>query len=141
MSLKSHFVGTVLILVTTFSISAQDRDTPQNGPGQNHTRLRAGQDSASPSDASPSDMVEGIHPDLLMHLQEMQRYETARDGGRAAAAEKARQRRARLAAARWYGHSPLRPMVSSIPMMGSYFPVSNSDVTRPAQWFHTRSAD
>ena len=144
MGLKSNLAGTLLVFVTSFAVSAQDLDRVGNG----HATARPPQarhDEASPSDLLPAgtmaSMVEGIHPDLLMHLQEMQRYDAARDGGRAAAAEKARQRRARLAASRWYGHSPLRPTVSSIPMMGNYFPVFNSDVSRPAQWYHTRSTN
>jgi hypothetical protein len=125
MNAKVFWISTMLLLTVSFSALAQQRDIPAHGGGG--------------PQSSPSDLNGGVHPDLLLHMQEIQRYESRNDLARQAAVEKAQQRRARLAASRWYGHTPLRPMVSSIPTMGSYFPVWSSDVTRPIQWFHVRA--
>jgi hypothetical protein len=89
---------------------------------------------------SPSDADGGVHPDLVAHMNDLRRYEEKRSLAQQAAMEQAEQRRARLAAARWYGHSPLRPMVSSMPMMGDYFPVISTDVNRPVQYLQFRAA-
>lgn len=89
----------------------------------------------------PSDPLGPVHPDLLMHLQEMQRYADPQSLARARAIEKAQMRQARISASKWYGHSPLRPMVSSLPAMGSYYPIWNTDVARPRQWYLTRFPD
>jgi hypothetical protein len=89
---------------------------------------------------SPSDVSGGVHPDLVSHMNDLRRYEESRSLAQLAAIEKAEQRRARLAAARWYGHSPLRPIVSSLPVMGDYFPAVRTDVHRPVQWFQIRAS-
>jgi hypothetical protein len=122
----AFWIGTWLVTTWSLSAQAQFPEIPRDG-----NELPA---------ASPNDPQGGIHPDLLRQMQEIQRYEARQDLAQQGAMEKAQQRRARLAAARWYGHSPLRPMVSSIPTMGTYFPVWSSDVTRPAQWFHIRAS-
>lgn len=39
------------------------------------------------------------------------------------AQQRAAQRQARIDSAKWYGHSPLRPVVSSLPYMETYSPI------------------
>ena len=99
---------------------------------QDPTRTPPSRDAAP---VSPSDLPAPIHPDAWAHLQQMRRYETPRQVARLKAAEEAQQRRARLSAQRWYGYSPLRPIVGATPTMGNYYPVWNTDVPRPFRWY------
>jgi len=84
---------------------------------------------------SPSDLPPATHADTWAHLQQMRRYESPRQIARMKAAEEAQQRRARLNSQRWYGYSPLRPIVGATPTMGNYYPIWNTDVHRSYRWY------
>jgi len=116
-------VGVTSLVMTAAVIArAQDADAPPVPPA-------GGQ--VSPSDLPPPD----VDPDTWAHLQRMRRYENPRQMARMKAAEEAQQRRARLNSQRWYGYSPLRPIVGATPTMGNYYPIWNTDVRRPLRWY------
>jgi len=118
----------VLSLVITSAVMARAQDGDDDLPAP----------PAAVSEVSPSDLPPpNVHPDLWAQLQQMRRYETPRQIARLKAMEEAEQRRARLNAQRWYGYSPLRPVVSATPTMGNYFPIWNTDVPRPFRWYGT----
>jgi hypothetical protein len=87
-----------------------------------------------PVQPSPSDL-----PAPRLHVQtgSQHGYVTPREIARMRAAAEAEQRHARLSAQRWYGYSPLRPIVSADPTMSNYFPIWNTDVARPFIWYST----
>ena len=77
----------------------------------------------SPADEStgpiidlPSDVT--VTPEMWMYLHDYQSNKDTKHLILKRAQERAQQRRARLAAQHWYGHSPLRPTANSIPQMG-----------------------
>src|SRR5262245_10743217 len=90
-----------------------------------------GKAEASPSDLPPP----GIQPDVWSHLQAMRQYESPRQIARMKAAEEAQQRRSRLSSQRWYGYTPLRPIIGATPSMGNYYPIWNTDVGRVYGWY------
>ena len=63
----------------------------------------------------PSDV--SVTPEMWMYLHEYQSNKDPKQAIRKRAEFRAKQRRARLAAQRWYGHSPLRPTANSLPQM------------------------
>ncbi|MDP6447967.1 MAG: hypothetical protein QF805_29510, partial [Pirellulaceae bacterium] len=68
----------------------------------------------------PNDEAGNIDPRVWLYVNELKRYEDPKRAVRRNAELRAQQRRARLASQRWYGISPLRPTVSSIPAMSHY---------------------
>jgi len=112
----------VTSLVMTSAVISRAQDAEVSAPP------KAGQ-------VSPSDLPPAVDPDTWAHLQRMRRYENPRQMARMKAAEEAQQRRARLSAQRWFGYSPLRPIVGVTPSMGNYYPVWNTDVPRPFRWY------
>jgi hypothetical protein len=55
-----------------------------------------------------------------LYLRHQQNAETSLKIRQAKAQHKAAQRQARIDTAKWYGYSPLRPTVSSLPNLGTY---------------------
>jgi hypothetical protein len=118
--------GVISVLVTA-AVIARAQDAEAVNPPANQGQV------------SPSDLPPDIHPDTWAHLQRMRRYENPRQMARLKAAEEAQQRRARLNSQRWYGYSPLRPIVGATPTMGNYYPIWNTDVPRPFRWYGMRT--
>jgi hypothetical protein len=111
-----------IVLATATDVNAQE-------PADGQAAAGAGQI------ASPSDLPPPIHPEVWRQLEQIRRYDSPRTIARMKAAEEAQQRRARLNAQRWYGYSPLRPIVGATPSMGNYYPIWNTDVPRPFVWY------
>ena len=112
---------TSLVVTAAVMVQAQDAEAPPTPP--------AG------AQVSPSDLPPAVDPDTWAHLQRMRRYDSPRQMARMKAAEEAQQRRARLSSQRWYGYTPLRPIVGATPTMGNYYPIWNTDVPRPLRWY------
>jgi hypothetical protein len=85
--------------------------------------------------AAPSDLPPPTEPQLQQTWREARPYLEPREIARQKSAEEAEMRRSRLSAQRWYGYSPLRPIVMADPSSGNYFPIWNTDLRRPRQWY------
>jgi len=72
--------------------------------------------------------------DVWFYLQAMRRYDDPKQAVRRKAEAKAEQRRARMAARKWFGISNLRPTVSHVPWMGTYGPRWSGNSYDPLQW-------
>lgn len=81
---------------------------------------------------SPGDVAPTV--DMWFYEQELQRYENPKNAVRRKAEERAVQRRARLAAQRWFGFSPTRPPASSDPIHGDYSPTWTGRGHYPFRW-------
>lgn len=122
MNFKPAVFGALLTLALWVPSHAQDKDAALLPPPK------------SPKvQPSPSDQRAALPHDLLMHLRDMQRYGDEYSLARQRAIEKAEARQARISAAKWFGYSPSRPHVSSVPSMSSYYPIWNTDVRYPTQ--------
>ena len=64
------------------------------------------------SDPSPSDRAVEQSPELYMMMKMMERYDDPKQAVQRKAAQKAADRRSRMATQKWYGFSPSRPAVS-----------------------------
>jgi hypothetical protein len=71
---------------------------------------------------------------MWFYLQELRRYDDPRTVTRRVAEEKADQRRARLAAQKWYGYLAGRPLASHTPFMGTYSPMWVGNGKDAFQW-------
>lgn len=72
--------------------------------------------------------------DMWFYLQELQRYDDPHMAIRRKEERKAKQRRQRLAAMKWYGYSPGRPPANPIPAMGHYSPSWVGNGSDPYVW-------
>ena len=72
--------------------------------------------------------------DMWFYLQELRRYDDPQVALRRKAEEKARQRRQRLAAMKWFGWSQSRPTASPTPTMGVYSPSWVGNGADPYHW-------
>lgn len=72
--------------------------------------------------------------DMWFYLQELQRYEDPQIAIRRKEELKAKQRRQRLAAMKWYGYCPGRPPANPIPTMGRYSPSWVGNGSDSALW-------
>ncbi len=72
--------------------------------------------------------------DMWFYLQELRRYDDPQVVIRRKAELKAQQRRQRLAAMKWYGYSPSRPMANPTPSMGVSSPMWIGNGADPYQW-------
>jgi hypothetical protein len=71
---------------------------------------------------------------MWFYLQELRRYDDPQVMIRRKAEKKARQRRQRLAAMKWYGYSPSRPMANPVPIMGYHSPMWSGNGGDPYLW-------
>jgi hypothetical protein len=74
---------------------------------------------------------------MLMYLQAMRRYDDPQQAVRRNAEQRAAERRARIAAMKWYGFSNSRPQASPTPFMGTYSPVWSGNSWAPYHWYGT----
>jgi hypothetical protein len=123
MAMKSLVISSLALAGWLFVSAAQAQDEPG---------LPAG------GQFSPSDLPPPVQP-LWQPAQDSRSYLEPRQIARQKSAEEAELRRSRLSAQRWYGYSPLRPTVMANPIMGNYFPIWNTDVYRPRQWYGVSS--
>jgi hypothetical protein len=72
--------------------------------------------------------------DMWFYLQELRRYDDPQVMIRRVAERKAEQRRQRLAAMKWFGYCPSRPMANPIPSMGVHSPMWIGGGPHPYQW-------
>lgn len=72
--------------------------------------------------------------DMWFYLQELRRYDDPQVMVRRKAEQKAAQRRARLAAMRWYGWMQGRPIANPVPSMGYYSPMWGGNGPDPYLW-------
>jgi hypothetical protein len=75
-----------------------------------------------------------LTPEMLLYLQAMRRYDDPKQAVRRNAEQKADQRRARLAALKWYGFSNQRPQAAPTPFTTTYSPVWTGNVWDPYRW-------
>jgi hypothetical protein len=112
-------IGTLVLAGCCWTMTGQAQELPAPVP---------------PGPPSPSDLA--VPPAARAAAEyDWQRYQNPRDIARQRSAAEADQRQARLSAQRWYGYSPLRPVVSAVPATSNYFPIWNTDVPRPFQWY------
>ncbi len=88
----------------------------------------AGDDNAT-SAATPT-----MTPEMWYYMQEMQRYDDPAQVVRRNAEFSASQRRARLAAMKWFGVSNSRPQAWVTPFTASYSPMSAGNGWGPYWW-------
>lgn len=72
--------------------------------------------------------------DMWFYLQELRRYNDPRMAIRRREALKARQRRQRIAAMKWYGYSQSRPTANPMPLTGYYSPMWAGNGSDPYLW-------
>jgi hypothetical protein len=78
--------------------------------------------------------TENVTPEMWLYMQEMRRYDDPLNAVRAHAADRAAQRRARLAAQAWFGFSNTRPQASPMPFTDMYSPTWVSNSWNPYGW-------
>ena len=78
------------------------------------------QDTAEPA---PVDGVTAPTEDMWFYLQELRRYDDPQVMIRRREERKAEQRRMRLAAMKWFGFSPSRPIANPVPFYGTAAPI------------------
>ena len=96
--------------------------TAQDSAGDNHAL----------SAATPT-----MTPEMWYYMQEMQRHDDPAQAVRRNAEFHAAQRRARLAATKWFGLSNSRPQASVTPFMGTYSPTWAGNGGNPYWWVGT----
>lgn len=75
-----------------------------------------------------------ISPEMWAYIQELRRQDDPKQTVRRVAAEKAQQRRNRLASQAWYGYSNLRPVASPMPFTTTYSPSWTGNNLNEYQW-------
>ena len=75
-----------------------------------------------------------VTPEMWFYLQEYRRHKSPEEAVRRKAEFRARQRRNRLAAQRWFGFSNLRPTVNPVPYYGSYSAAWAGNIWNPSTW-------
>ncbi|MDZ4819680.1 MAG: hypothetical protein SGJ20_11980 [Planctomycetota bacterium] len=73
-------------------------------------------------------------PEMWFYEQERRRYEDPQAAVREVAQQRSAQRRARIAAMKWYGMSNSRPIASPDPVHGTYSPRWVSGGFNPSLW-------
>lgn len=100
--------------------------------------------AASPSDQPqvnrPAEMPANMPIEVWQYMESMKRYEDPKMAVRRKAEQRAAAREARLASQRWYGVSPLRPMASPLPFMGTAAPMWAGNTWDPYRWVAPRQA-
>ncbi|MFO7902453.1 MAG: hypothetical protein R6U98_07325 [Pirellulaceae bacterium] len=88
------------------------------------------------SERQPLANADEIEPteDMWFYLQELQRYDDPQIAIRRKEELKAKQRRQRLAAMKWYGYSPGRPPANPMPTMGHHSPMWVGNGSDPYLW-------
>ena len=118
--MKQLVLGFVIVpaMLVCSVVAAQDVDKLQE-PGKQISPLEA--------DVAQTE-------DMWFYLQELRRYDDPQMAIRRKAELKGRQRRQRLAAMKWFGYSPSRPMANPIPSMGYASPMWAGNGSDPYLW-------
>jgi len=72
--------------------------------------------------------------EMWFYAQELQRYDDPKLSVRRKAEGRAKSRRNRLAAMRWFGLSKARPEANPTPWFGTYLPVWRGNHSDPYRW-------
>ena len=73
-------------------------------------------------------------PEIWFYQEQLRRYEDPRVTIRQNAEQRAEQRRARIAAMKWYGFSNSRPQANPTPWGAAYSPMWTSNSANPFHW-------
>lgn len=85
-------------------------------------------------DRAPAPAASQVNPEVWLYMQQLQRYDDPKQAVRRKAEQRAANRRARLASQRWFGFSPLRPIASPVPWMGTAAPMWVGNTWDPFRW-------
>ena len=114
-----RFIGSIFVAaLLTGVVCAQQPQNNNNAAAENQQLEQTG----------------GLTPELQLYLQEMRRYEDPQQVVKRNAAQRAAQRRSRLASMKWFGLSNQRPRASVTPFMGTYSPAWVGNSWNPYHW-------
>jgi hypothetical protein len=88
----------------------------------------------APSTQTPMPAASSMTPEMWLYLQEYRRWNDPKEIVRRRAAQRAAERRMRMAALEWYGYSNQRPMAHPTPHTASYSPTWVGSLVQPYHW-------
>ncbi len=93
------------------------------------------------ADLETEKLMERMHPDIWLYMQERRRFEDPKNIRRRNAEIRGALRRARINSQKWYGYSASRPQMSPSPFSDTYGPSWVSNGLNPGHWvpFQNRS--
>lgn len=105
--------------------------------GVSSAALCQGQQPVAPRAAVQTETVPdsiASSPEYWLYLNEQRRYDDPRQAVRRNAEAVASQRRARIAAMKWFGYSNSRPQANPVPFMATYSPGWSSNGWDNYRW-------